>query len=124
MSVVLIIDDEESFLVMAERILQRAGYETLCATNCDDGLRLVSEYSPDIVILDDMMPGVSGSELCVQLKSSAQYRGLPVIMHTAGVKLKNEAQVQAIGADAVLIKPSSPQSMVDTVARLLLATSA
>ena len=119
MSKVLIIDDEEGFLQITEVILQRAGYQTVRARNGSEGMRLVDECDPDLIILDDMMPGISGSEMCARLKSDPDYRKLPIIMHTAGVKLRNPELVRSIGADALLFKPTVAQTIVETVGRLL-----
>jgi CheY-like chemotaxis protein len=123
-STVLIIDDEVGFVRILEMILRRAGYHTCSATDGAEGLRLVEECTPDLIILDDMMPGLSGTEMCVRLRRDPLRQSVPIIIHTAGLKLRHPEQLKAIGADALLIKPTMPQVMIDTVGRLLQQASA
>ncbi len=117
MAVVLIIDDEEGFLHITEVILQRAGYTTLRAVNAVEGLSLAYERCPDVIILDDMMPGLSGSEVCRMLKSDPERQHVPIIMHSAASRMRNPDHVRAIRADAVLLKPTMPKDLVETVSR-------
>ena len=115
MSTVLIVDDEEGFLQIIQVILKRAGFKTLVATNGTDGLNMVYTYRPDIVILDDMMPGMTGGDVCAHLKSDPTVRDIAVVMHSAGAKVRNPAYIQQIGADGVLFKPSLPHEILETI---------
>jgi DNA-binding response OmpR family regulator len=119
MHIVLIVDDEEGFVQITEAVLRRAGYQTVSASNGDDGLRLVEEVTPDLIILDDMMPGISGMDVCLRLKNDPRHNTVPVIMHTAGTRLRAPDKVRAIGADAILFKPTMPNEILDMVSRLL-----
>ena len=119
MHVVLVVDDEVHFVTLSQVLLQRAGFQTLTATDARKGLEMVYAHSPDIILLDDMMPGMYGSEMCQILKSDPQWRHIPIIMHTAGARLKTKEHVDAIGADAVIFKPAMPQEIVNTISRLL-----
>lgn len=119
MHVVLVVDDEAHFVTLSQVLLQRAGFQTLAANDARKGLEIVYEHSPDIILLDDMMPGMYGSEMCQILKADPKWRHIPIIMHTAGARLKTQEQVDAIGADAVVFKPAKPQELVDTISRLL-----
>lgn len=119
MHVVLVVDDEAHFVTLSQVLLQRAGFQTLAANDARKGLEMVYQHSPDIILLDDMMPGMYGSEMCQILKADPQWRHIPVIMHTAGARLKTQEQFDAIGADAVIFKPAKPQDLVDTISRLL-----
>lgn len=119
MCTILVVDDEEGFCHLMEVLFKRAGYKTLIANNGADGLRIASAEHPDLVILDEMMPGMTGSEVCVQIKSNPELATIPVIMHTAHVKLFDRAHIEAIGADAVLHKPSLPREIMATVEQML-----
>ena len=119
MHVVLVVDDEVHFVTLSQVLLQRAGFQTLAATDARKALEIVYEHSPDIILLDDMMPGMYGSEMCQILKSDPKWCHIPIIMHTAGARLKTQEHVDAIGADAVIFKPARPQELIDTISRLL-----
>ncbi len=115
MHTVLIVDDEESFLHIVQVILRRAGYNTLIASSGQEGLELAYSLRPDIIILDDMMPGLSGGEVCMQLKRDPLMRSIPVIMHSAGAKVRSPAYIKQIGADGALYKPALPSEILEAV---------
>jgi two-component system phosphate regulon response regulator PhoB len=119
MHVVLVVDDEAHFVTLSQVFLQRAGFKTLAATDARTGLQMVYDHSPDIILLDDMMPGMYGSEMCQILKADPRWSHIPIIMHTAGARLKTQEHVDAIGADAVIFKPAMPQDLINTITRLL-----
>jgi DNA-binding response OmpR family regulator len=115
MGTVLIIDDEEGFLQIIQIILKRAGFKTIVASNGVDGIDMVYNFRPDIVILDDMMPGMTGGDVCMQLKGDPEVRHIPVVMHSAGAKVRNPQYISQIGADDVLYKPSLPNEIVEKI---------
>jgi CheY-like chemotaxis protein len=119
MYTVLIVDDEEGFLQIIQVILKRAGYRTLVANNGSDGLEMVYQHHPDIIILDDMMPGLTGGDVCLRIKNDPAVSHIPVVMHSAGAKVRNPQYIQQIGADGVLFKPSLPNEILETVGRWL-----
>jgi two-component system phosphate regulon response regulator PhoB len=116
---VLVVDDESGFRQIMQVILQRAGYCVLQAADAREALAVLSQELPVCVILDDMMPGMSGSELCRLMKSDARLALVPVLMHTANLKWDDPNYVKEIGADGVLIKPCSPREIVDAVSRFV-----
>lgn len=115
MGTVLIIDDEEGFLQIIQIILKRAGFTTIVASNGADGIDMVYNFRPDIVILDDMMPGMTGGDVCMQLKGDPEVRHIPVVMHSAGAKVRNPQYINQIGADDVLFKPSLPNEIIEKI---------
>lgn len=119
MPTVLVVDDEISFLKIARIILQRAGYTPLVADSAAQALDLLDEHMADIILMDDMMPGMTGSELCQQLKSDERYQHIPVVMHSAGPRVRNPAFLQQINADGFLPKPAQPQDMVQALNNFL-----
>jgi CheY-like chemotaxis protein len=122
MRTILIVDDEQGFLHILQVVLQRAGFTTITATSARDALRLIAQGSIDLIILDDMMPEMSGSDLCVQLKADPAYQHIPIVMHSAGLKIHDKTHIQRIGADGVLPKPSQPRDIVEMVKRFVSAT--
>lgn len=121
MFTVLIVDDEEGFLHIIQVVLKRAGFKTLAANNGIDGLEMVRQHHPDIVILDDMMPGMTGGEVCQSIKNDVNISSTIVVMHSAGAKVRNQSYIQQIGADGVLFKPSLPHEIVDMMTSCLAA---
>ncbi len=119
MHTVLIVDDENIAVQIIQVILRRAGYATLSAASGEDALALVYGQRPDAIILDDMMLGLSGGEVCMRLKGDPQTRDIPIIMYSAGAKVRNAAYIRQIGADGVLFKPALPTEIVEAVAALL-----
>lgn len=119
MHTVLIVDDEDIAIQIVQVILRRAGYITLSATSGEDALALAYSQPPDIILLDDMMPGLSGGEMCMQLKNDPQMRAIPVIMYSAGAKVRNTAYIRQIGADGVLFKPALPAEILETIGAFL-----
>jgi DNA-binding response OmpR family regulator len=119
MHTILIVDDEQGFLQILQVVLQRAGYKTVTALSAHDALRHMETNTVDLLILDDMMPQMSGSDLCMQLKSNPSTAHLPIIMHSAGLKVHDKAHIQRIGADAVLTKPSQPREIIEMVGHFL-----
>lgn len=123
MFTVLIVDDEEGFVQITQIVLKKAGFKTLTAHDGASALEIVYANHPDVLILDDMMPGITGGEVCQQIKDDPQLSDIRVIMHSAGAKVRNPAYIAQIGADGVLFKPSLAHEIVETINRTLGATT-
>jgi two-component system phosphate regulon response regulator PhoB len=119
MATVLIVDDEEGFRHILQIVLRRSGYATMEAGNAREALLVLEGAIPELIILDDMMPGMSGSELCVQLKRDRRTATVPVLMYSANTRLGDPAYVASLGAEGVLMKPSSPRELVAVVNQFL-----
>lgn len=119
MATILIVDDEEGFRHILQLVLQRAGYQVMLAGDAFEAQAIIQQRSPDLIILDDMMPGMSGSDLCLQMKSDPLLQRIPIIMHSANPKLHNRAYVESIGANGVLLKPTNPRDVTAAVAAML-----
>lgn len=115
MRTILVVDDEMSFLEILQVILQRAGFRTLVATNGRDGLNLVYQERPDLVVLDDMLPGMSGGDICLTIKQDQTVKHIPVILYSAGPRVRDSAFMAQIGADAALYKPFKPSDAVKLI---------
>jgi two-component system phosphate regulon response regulator PhoB len=101
---ILIVDDDESFQYLLQTIFKRAGYETRVASNAVEASHLIGVKRPDLIILDDMMPGMSGSEMCRRMKADESLRCIPIIMYTASVRYQLPENSEQVGADAVVLK--------------------
>jgi len=116
MATVLVVDDEEIVRSVVVRYLKRDGYETLEA---GDGVRareLIERSQPDLVVLDVMVPGIDGLELCRWIRSSSE---LPVIMLTARGEEADRIVGLELGADDYLSKPFSPRELAARVRTVL-----
>lgn len=118
MQTILIIDDEHSFTYLLEVILQRAGYRTLVASDGREGLDLIRHVLPDLVILDENMPGMQGSEVYRLVKNDPKTQHIPVIVHSSSVNLRKADLMDYLRADAFLPKPSLPREVLNKVRTL------
>jgi CheY-like chemotaxis protein len=119
---ILIVDDETSFLDILQIILQRAGYKTVVTTNGKEGLKMVYEHQPSLVVLDDMLPGISGGDICMTLKNDPSVSHIPVILYSAGPRVREREFIRQIGANAAISKPFKPKDVVQLIANCLGAT--
>src|SRR6187402_3849341 len=106
---VLVVDDEEDILELIRYNLVKEGFEVKCVTSGEEGLTLAKEQSPDIVILDLMLPGVDGLEVCRKLKSDKKTAAIPIIMVTAKGEEADIVAGLELGADDYISKPFSPR---------------
>lgn len=112
---ILIVDDEPDILELVRFNLAKEGYEVTCAASGEEALKSARGFSPDLVILDLMLPGIDGLDVCRELKSDSKTSSIPVIMLTAK---GSEADVVAgleLGADDYITKPFSPRVLLARV---------
>lgn len=102
---ILIIEDERALAEVLALNLQREGYETIIALDGRDGLRQAQLKRPDLVVLDLMLPGLGGLEVCRELRADARTRDVPIIMVTAKTEETDEIVGLAVGADDYVTKP-------------------
>ncbi|MFB0918351.1 MAG: response regulator transcription factor [Clostridiaceae bacterium] len=112
MSKILVIEDEVSVLEAIEAYLKKDGYEVKCATRGYKGLELFENETFDLVILDLMLPDISGEEICKKIReTSSAY----IFMLTAKSSLEERIKGLEIGADEYLVKPLSPRELMARV---------
>ena len=109
---ILVIEDEEAQRLILQHNLEEAGYEVICAENGEIGLELIEDYRPDLIVLDWMMPKLSGIELCRQVKSSAKTKNTPIIMLSARSEEVDRIRGLEIGADDYVSKPYSIKELL------------
>lgn len=116
---ILIVEDEEALVTLISYNLEAAGYRVISAVTSDDAMFLLKESPPDLVILDWMLPGASGIEICRQIRAGAATRNLPVIMLTARGEEADKLRGLATGADDYMVKPFSVAELLARIKGLL-----
>jgi two-component system phosphate regulon response regulator PhoB len=116
---ILVVDDEPDITALVAYHLARAGYRVSTATTGPDALRAAREERPDIVVLDLMLPGMSGYEVLRELRQRPETREVGVILLTSRREETDRIKGFSLGADDYLTKPFSPQELTLRVAALL-----
>jgi CheY-like chemotaxis protein len=119
---ILVVDDETSFLDIMNVILPRAGFEVITSTHGKEALQMFYDCRPDLALLDDMLPGMSGGDICLTIKNDPAVQNIPVILYSAGPRVRDGEFIRRIGADAVLFKPFKPADVISTITNCLTAT--
>ncbi len=116
---ILIVEDEEDIAELLEYNLQRQGYTPTSVGSGEDGLNAVRDSQPDLVLLDLMLPGLSGLEVCRKLKADPTTKMIPVIMLTAKGEEEDIIAGFDAGADDYVTKPFRPKVLLARVAAVL-----
>lgn len=116
---ILIVEDDETLALLLRYNLESAGYAVAHAIRGDDANLLIQENTYDLILLDWMLPGISGIELCRRLRSRPETQGLPVIMLTARGEEAERVRGLATGADDYIVKPFSVLELMARVRALL-----
>lgn len=116
---ILIIDDELSIRELIKFNLEKSGYKTVEAADGNEGIRMVKNEQPDLLILDLMLPGIDGLEVCRLLKSNKETAGIPIIMLTARNEEFDKVIGLELGADDYLTKPFSPRELMARIKAVL-----
>lgn len=116
---VLVIDDDPTALRLVGYVFHRADFEVHVAANGVDGLSKVDNVQPDVVILDVMMPDMSGLEVCERLRSQPSTAQLPIIMLSARGQVEDKISGFKAGADDYVPKPVEPEELVARARALL-----
>lgn len=116
---VLIADDEPNIVTALEFLLKRAGYEVRSAATGDEALALLDSFAPDLALIDIMMPGRSGYDVCQCIRERAEWRHIKVVMVSAKGREAEVSKGLSLGADLYITKPFSTQELINAVNRLL-----
>ncbi len=120
---ILVIEDEKDIYTLIEYNLQIAGFQVIQATDGEDGLLFAVENGPDLILLDWMLPLLSGIEVLRQLRSRSETREIPVIMLTAKGEETDRLRGLHGGADDYITKPFSPAELLARIHALLRRTA-
>lgn len=116
---ILVVDDEPNARSLLRLILVRAGFEVLVAQDGYEALKEVQEKIPDAMILDIMMPGIDGFEVCEKLRSNEETANLPIIMLSARADSESVNKGLRVGATKYLTKPVTPEMLTKQVHEVL-----
>ncbi|OGR90176.1 MAG: hypothetical protein A2992_01465 [Elusimicrobia bacterium RIFCSPLOWO2_01_FULL_59_12] len=113
---VLVVEDDRSIQMVLELVLTRmAKCEVALASDGDQGLALIRQFKPDVVLLDLMLPEIDGFEVCKRSKEDASTRHIPIIFLTAQPQPAAIARAMSLGAAAYLIKPFDPATIISQI---------
>jgi DNA-binding response OmpR family regulator len=116
---VLIADDEPNIVISLEFLLEKDGYRVLVARDGNEALEAIEREVPDLVLLDVMLPRLSGYDVCQRIRQNAAWAKMRVIMLTARGREVEVTKGLALGANAYVTKPFSTRDLLDQVRRQL-----
>jgi len=116
---VLIADDEANIVISLEFLMKREGHRVSIARDGDAALAAIRAERPDLVLLDVMMPGKSGFEVCQAVRADEALAGVKILMLSAKGRDTDLAKGNALGADAYITKPFSTRELADKVREML-----
>jgi DNA-binding response OmpR family regulator len=118
---VLVVDDEPNILISLEYLMKREGHAVSVARNGDEALDKIRTERPDLVLLDVMMPGKSGFDVCQGVRADEALAGVRILLLSAKGRDTDVAKGLAVGADAYITKPFATQELAARVRELLAA---
>ncbi|GBD98715.1 alkaline phosphatase synthesis transcriptional regulatory protein PhoP [bacterium BMS3Abin07] len=112
---IIVVDDEPFILMMIEDKLQKAGFDVITTRESRGAVELIRQEKPDLIILDWMMPEVSGIDICRELKTDEELAAIPIFMLTAKGQEDDEQIGLKCGVDRYITKPFSPRLLLEMV---------
>ncbi len=116
---ILVVDDEEDILELVRHHVEREGYETICVETGEEAMREVRSERPDLIVLDLLLPGLDGLEVCRRLKGDPETARIPIVMLTAKGEESDIVAGLELGADDYITKPFSPKVLIARVRAVL-----
>ena len=116
---ILIIEDEKGLVQSLTWYFNKEGYETIVAADGAEGLRKAQALLPDLILLDLMLPGMGGLDVCRELRSGAKTKLIPIIIITARAEETDEVIGLSMGADDYVTKPFSNKVLLQRVKAIL-----
>jgi len=116
---ILIVEDEKDIVKMLDYNLKKEGYKTLVAHDGEDALDMANTKLPDLILLDLMLPGLDGLEVCKTLKAERKTASIPIIMLTAKSQESDKVVGLELGADDYVTKPFSPRELIARIKAVL-----
>lgn len=114
---ILIVEDNDDLLVLFQLVLESAGYKVAAVNNGRDALNYLDEIQPQLILMDIMMPEISGLQVSRNIKQKEDYESLPILLVSAVDRLKDE-QLYNSKADDILYKPFDLDDLIDRVGQL------
>jgi phosphate regulon transcriptional regulator PhoB len=116
---ILIVEDEKDIAKMLDYNLKKEGFRTISCYDGEEALDLATRESPDLIILDLMLPGIDGLEVCKTLKKETKTANIPIIMLTAKSQESDKVVGLELGADDYVTKPFSPRELIARIKAVL-----
>ena len=118
---ILIVEDEPNIVISLELLLQQVGYEVRLAADGEQALAQLDAFPPDLVLLDLLLPGLGGFEVCQKIRERSDWDRIRIIIVSARAHEAEVSKGLALGADAYITKPFSTRDLLDRVRSLLQA---
>ncbi len=112
---ILVVDDEESTVTMTKMILENEGFQVITAYSGEESIKKAEAEKPDLILMDMMMPGISGLEACKTLKAQTSTKTIPVLMFTVLAREIDYENAREAGAKTILKKPFTHESLLKEV---------
>ncbi|MDD2660387.1 MAG: phosphate regulon transcriptional regulator PhoB [Methylococcales bacterium] len=116
---ILVVEDEDAIRGMLMMVLEQSGFEPVIAADAEEAQKALDDNPPDLILLDWMLPGISGVEWARRLKKEPIYRDIPIILLTARGEEEDKVRGLEIGADDYITKPFSPKELVARIRAVL-----
>jgi DNA-binding response OmpR family regulator len=116
---VLIVDDAPNIVLSLEFLMKKEGYNVRSVSNGEEAMEAIAEKTPDLILLDVMMPRKDGYEVCQELRANQDWKNIKIIMLTAKGRDVEREKGLALGADDYITKPFATQELVEKVKTLL-----
>jgi DNA-binding response OmpR family regulator len=116
---ILIADDEPNIVVSLEFLMKQQGHVVRVAGSGEDAFNAVGEFGPDLILLDIMMPRMSGYDLCQRVRENPAWQGIKIVLLSARGRDIDVTKGMAVGADAYITKPFSTKELIAKVQQML-----
>ena len=116
---ILVVEDEDAIREMLVMVLDQANFAYIAATDAEEAQKLLDDKIPDLILLDWMLPGISGVEWARRLKKESVYKDIPIILLTARGEEEDKIRGLEIGADDYMTKPFSPKELIARIRAVL-----
>ena len=116
---ILVVDDEDLTTELAKTFLEKHGFKVIIAADGEEGLNMAESETPDLILLDVMLPSMDGFAVCKKLKENDKFKETPVLMFTAKGLSSDIEKGEACGADEYIVKPFSGKALVATIRKHL-----
>jgi two-component system phosphate regulon response regulator PhoB len=116
---ILVVEDEDAIRAMLVMVLEQANFSPVAAADAQEAQKILADALPDLILLDWMLPGISGVEWARRLKKEPVYRDIPIILLTARGEEEDKVRGLEIGADDYMTKPFSPKELVARIRAVL-----
>ena len=115
----LVVEDNETILELETTLLKSLGFDVKGVINGMAAMTALTEYKPDLVLLDIVLPDIDGFKVCQYIKNAPSYKDIPVVMVTARNTVEDQKRWEQVGADSYITKPFKSGEVVKTIRQLL-----